>query len=216
LLLACASAFLLLFSVQTQAQRFVQHEVGLQLEGGIGMMPYNEMDEFGPHFGGQFQYNAVVANGHLVFGVGLGYSNRGWTSSLVGTDPQGNDLSFYFTSERKGLLRVPLSIGYRTQFQSPHNLFANAILSPTYLLHYNYQYPLNITADRSASTAADTNRPGMDLGLQVGYRLQLSDEINLQVSATTLYEAVPNSNIDNDRNSNYQLFGLNIGLSYSL
>jgi hypothetical protein len=206
-----ATAFLIATTFQpSQAQAHIQHELGVQ--GAFGVMPASiHIDPFygvGWAASGGLQYNVLLPHIRINIGIGLMYQLRSFSQVTEETDDQGNITGKGLVGFQKENIGLPFTLGYR----SPKNWFVNVVVAPTLpqTARSSYRSP-QPQFDGYKSHYVSPN-VGLEMGVQAGYRWELSEEWHLQLAAQWSSEVLTNG----DNLPRYHPLVVTTGLHYQL
>jgi len=172
-------------------QNLIQHEVGMDFGTGISGVLYPDRMQFTPEqarvtawdpsqsFSVALKYQALFLDGRFNLGAGLGYQRKGYMESRSWDLPGvivGNTQN-PIVSET---VVVPLEVGYRLPLGRRHSLTADALFIPSY---YLIDVPMVGNGNMETRVIVPAvNRFNFDMGLKLGYRLQVSEKWSLQAS----------------------------------
>lgn len=205
-------------SLQAQDKTPIEQEFGLDVSFGRAgpLAPNRFMGFLTPDltidqesYGVVLNYNAYLLAGKLHLGAGLGFQHKRYIEDYLIED--NGQPRRYLISYAERNFTLPIAIGYRTQLGDRNNFFADVILTPMYLFQRRAQGFSQDTYLPPPSTSQH-NRIGVDLGLQLGYRLDVSKKVSLQFAILGTVEPFF-SDIEDRR---YYTIGSNLGLRYQL
>lgn len=200
-----------------QDQPTVQHHLGVEASfGGTGALaaPNNYYGRpkyiwSQEHYRAALSYHSFYLEGHLHLGIGLGFQHKRVADAYLYKDSNGDDRYTHIFRIQRDLI-LPIQIGYQSQFGGKHNFTADVVLTPLYLLQrkdrpidYNFFYP---------NPPQSTARLGLETGIQLGYNLDLSDKMSLQLAVLGTVEPFARDFLDRQ----HYTLGLNAGLRYQL
>lgn len=169
------------------AQNPVQHEIGIDLGAGTSnfLSPQSTSTDYqitwlpSWSMSNSIKYNALLFNKRLNLGVGLGYLRRGAQVVVVLDDPNfRNPITFYSDAISEAIM-LPIEVGYRLPLGGAHSLMADALFIPTYQL---LSAPSTDRGNNPPFIVPTINRFNFDVGLKLGYRLQMTESLSLQAS----------------------------------
>ncbi|MGH1335121.1 MAG: hypothetical protein ACRBFS_03265 [Aureispira sp.] len=175
----------------------VKHEIGVDIGTGISGVLYPDRAQYTPDFAkvvewsrgasasATLKYNALLLNERLNLGAGFGYQRKSYVEGRLWDTPSvpTNYSRLPIVSQ---MLILPLEVGYRLPLGGRHSLMADALFVPSYQL---ISAPARDFGEFTTGLIVPTvNRFNFEMGLKLGYRLQLSEKMSLQMSVMGTWE----------------------------
>lgn len=209
--------FCLPLLLTAQEQPAIQHHIGLELSfGGTGALTAPNAYYGNPveiwsqeHYRGAMSYHSFYLEGQLHLGVGLGFQHKRVADVYIYQDSNGDNRYTSILRIQRDLI-LPIQVGYQSQFGGKHHLTADLLLTPLYLVERRSK-PIN----QNFFPAEPPNSParlGLETGLQLGYSLDLSDKVSLQLAVLGTVEPFARDFLDRQ----HYTLGLNAGWRYQL
>lgn len=203
--------------LKAQAPSTVTHKIGVELafgQAGSSATPdsyYGNPEEIWPqeHYRAVLGYHVFFLQEQLHLGLGMGFQHKRISDVYTYEDNTGTTRYTSVLRIQRDLI-LPIQVGYQSQLGGKHNFTADVLLTPLYLVQRKNR-PINqnfFPAEPPKSSAL----LGLETGLQLGYQLDFSEKMSLQLAVLGTVEPFARDFLDRQ----YYTVGLNAGLRYQL
>lgn len=207
-------------SLLAQETPNVQHELGLS--AGIGMSGemdieyYSDYILYTPHTSTaiSLSYHALLFKERFNLGIGLGFQSKGSSRSAnLGALNLRDGFGIWSSSDFQQAFTLPVEIGYRLKVTPKQAITMDALVIPFWSAFAQNRTDPGDTPVMTSSYEAGVN---VDFGVQLGYRLQLSNRLNGQIAVRGTISPFNDTahNGINHLSTEYYTVRLHLGLNY--
>lgn len=191
--------------------------VGMGFSNEVGME--NNVPDFILHIPNssmavEFSYQALFFQEKMHLGIGLGYQSKACTKTY-GYQEFFNGFPSISNSHYQTALSLPIELGYQFKLAPKHALTADALIIPFWATSSTILYDPGDTPIENYTYDGGMN---LDVGLQLGYQLQLTKRLTGQVAARATMSPFPSTTHNGESLVSVEFYTvqLQLGLHYRL